>query len=127
MRPSFGNTLGLRQNISTHNNNNSNNANINDYGLPSPADGPLRDPSTKSAQITVTADDFGMSRSFSGASTSYDQENTVAVGDAVEVPGGIFGVARYVGTVKGKAGVFAGVELDPEFAARGKNDGDVDG
>jgi len=68
-----------------------------------------------------------MSRNFSGAPAGYDQENGVAVGDAVEVPGGMFGTVRYVGSVRGKAGVFAGVELENEFAARGKNDGDVDG
>jgi len=52
---------------------------------------------------------------------------SVDVGDTVEVPGGMLGVVRYVGGVKGKAGVFAGVELSKEFAPRGKNDGDVDG
>jgi len=75
----------------------------------------------------ITPDDFSMSRNFSGAPASYDQENGVSVGDAVEVPGGMFGTVRYIGSVRGKAGVFAGVELENEFAARGKNDGDVDG
>jgi dynactin complex subunit len=37
------------------------------------------------------------------------------------------GVVRFVGSVQGKKGVFAGVELHPEFAPRGKNSGDVDG
>lgn len=50
-----------------------------------------------------------------------------SIGDIVDVPGGMRGVIRFVGSVQGKKGVFAGVELNPEFAARGKNSGDVDG
>jgi hypothetical protein len=49
------------------------------------------------------------------------------VGDTVDVPGGMHGTVKFVGTVRGKKGVFAGVELSKEFAPRGKNDGDVDG
>lgn len=55
-----------------------------------------------------------------------DADN-LEVGDAVNVPGDMFGVVRYVGGVRGKNGKFVGVELDREFAARGKNDGDVEG
>lgn len=51
----------------------------------------------------------------------------VDVGDVVEVPGNLYGVARFVGSVQGKKGTFVGVELNPEFAAKGKNNGDVDG
>ncbi|CAN8099138.1 unnamed protein product [Discula destructiva] len=51
----------------------------------------------------------------------------LSVGDTVEVPGNMLGMVRFVGTVQGKKGVFAGVELLPDFAARGKNNGDVDG
>ncbi|RYP93501.1 hypothetical protein DL770_000385 [Monosporascus sp. CRB-9-2] len=51
----------------------------------------------------------------------------VAVGDMVDVPGNMSGTVRFVGSVDGKKGIFAGVELHPEFAARGKNSGDVDG
>ncbi|RYO87897.1 hypothetical protein DL766_005273 [Monosporascus sp. MC13-8B] len=51
----------------------------------------------------------------------------VAVGDTVDVPGNMSGTVRFVGSVDGKKGTFAGVELHPEFAARGKNSGDVDG
>ncbi|KAK7431043.1 hypothetical protein QQZ08_002323 [Neonectria magnoliae] len=51
----------------------------------------------------------------------------VAFGDTVDVPGGMHGTVRFVGTVQGKRGTFAGVELHPDFAARGKNNGDVDG
>lgn len=49
------------------------------------------------------------------------------VGDAVNVPGEMYGVVKFIGTVRGKNGRFVGVELDRDFAARGKNDGDVDG
>ncbi|KAG6016345.1 hypothetical protein E4U43_003872 [Claviceps pusilla] len=51
----------------------------------------------------------------------------VFVGDAVDVPGGMSGTVRFVGTVQGKKGIFAGIELDPDFASKGKNSGDVDG
>ncbi|KAF2002845.1 hypothetical protein P154DRAFT_429899 [Amniculicola lignicola CBS 123094] len=51
----------------------------------------------------------------------------IGVGDAVDVPGGMHGLVRFIGSVRGKKGVFAGVELSREYAARGKNDGDVDG
>ena len=49
------------------------------------------------------------------------------VGDMVDVPGMMHGTIRFIGEVKGKKGHFAGVELSKEFAAKGKNDGDVDG
>jgi hypothetical protein len=49
------------------------------------------------------------------------------VGDLVDVPGGMHGTVKFIGSVRGKRGVFAGVELSREFAVRGKNDGDVDG
>ncbi|KAF1944117.1 hypothetical protein EJ02DRAFT_452730 [Clathrospora elynae] len=51
----------------------------------------------------------------------------IGVGDAVDVPGGMNGVVKFVGSIRGKQGVFAGVELSREYAARGKNDGAVDG
>ncbi|KAI5862192.1 hypothetical protein GGS23DRAFT_110690 [Durotheca rogersii] len=51
----------------------------------------------------------------------------VSLGDSVEVPGNMTGTVRFVGTVAGRKGTFAGVELHPEFAARGKNNGEVDG
>lgn len=54
-------------------------------------------------------------------------DGSFEVGDTVDVPGGMWGVVKFIGNVKAKAGVFAGVELDREFAGRGKNDGDVDG
>lgn len=49
------------------------------------------------------------------------------LGDTVDVPGAMHGIIKFIGTVKGKKGTFAGVELSSEFAAKGKNDGDVDG
>lgn len=55
------------------------------------------------------------------------QQTLLDVGNVVEVPGGMMGTVRYIGSVKGKNGMFAGVELTEEWSARGKNDGDVDG
>jgi hypothetical protein len=49
------------------------------------------------------------------------------IGDLVDVPGNMHGIVKFIGNVQGKKGVFAGVELDEEFASRGKNSGDVDG
>ncbi|EEP76679.1 3-hydroxyanthranilate 3,4-dioxygenase [Uncinocarpus reesii 1704] len=49
------------------------------------------------------------------------------VGDIVNVPGGMYGTVKFVGVVAGKPGRFAGVELAPEHAGRGKNNGDVEG
>lgn len=54
-------------------------------------------------------------------------DSNVAVGDTVNVPGEMHGTVRFIGPVRGKQGTFIGVELASEFAARGKNDGDVDG
>lgn len=51
----------------------------------------------------------------------------LSVGDTVEVPGNMLGMVRFVGSVQGKKGIFTGVELLPEYAPRGKNNGDVDG
>ena len=51
----------------------------------------------------------------------------VKVGDAVTVPGDMYGTVKFVGSVANKNGLFAGVQLAPEFASRGKNSGDVEG
>lgn len=51
----------------------------------------------------------------------------VQVGDLVNVPGGMFGTVKYLGSVAGKPGRFAGIELSSEHATRGKNSGDVEG
>jgi len=52
---------------------------------------------------------------------------TVRVGDIVTVPGDMHGIVKFIGPVAGKKGTFAGVQLAPEYAARGKNSGEVDG
>jgi hypothetical protein len=52
---------------------------------------------------------------------------SLEIGDMVNVPGEMYGTVRFVGSVRGKPGRFVGVELDKEFAAKGKNDGDVEG
>jgi hypothetical protein len=54
-------------------------------------------------------------------------DGDIEVGDLVDVPGGMYGTVKFIGAVKGKKGVFAGVELSREWAPRGKNGGDVDG
>lgn len=51
----------------------------------------------------------------------------VKVGDTVTVPGDMHGTVKFVGSVAGKRGTFAGVQLASEYAARGKNSGDVEG
>lgn len=51
----------------------------------------------------------------------------IVIGDAVDVPGNMTGTVRFIGSVAGRKGNFAGVELHPEYAPRGKNSGDVDG
>lgn len=55
------------------------------------------------------------------------QDGDLEVGDIVDVPGSMYGTVKFIGTVQGKKGTFAGVELSEEFAVRGKNSGDVDG
>ncbi|KAB8596105.1 hypothetical protein FH972_025814 [Carpinus fangiana] len=67
------------------------------------------------------------SRRPSATEPAMSSDAAVDVGDTVEVPGGMTGVVKYVGPVRGKQGTFAGVELSREYAMRGKNDGDVDG
>lgn len=51
----------------------------------------------------------------------------VTIGDSVDVPGNMTGTIRFIGSVAGRKGTFAGVELHQEYAPRGKNSGDVDG
>jgi dynactin complex subunit len=62
-----------------------------------------------------------------GGSGPYAPATDLAIGDTVDVPGGMYGTVRFVGNVQGKKGTFVGVELNPDFASRGKNNGDVDG
>lgn len=49
------------------------------------------------------------------------------IGDLVDVPGGFYGTVKFIGSVQGKSGTFAGVELSEDYAKRGKNSGDVNG
>jgi hypothetical protein len=58
---------------------------------------------------------------------SRGSDDDLEVGDLVDVPGSMHGTVKFIGTVNGKKGTFAGVELSEEFASRGKNNGDVDG
>jgi hypothetical protein len=51
----------------------------------------------------------------------------VTIGDTVDVPGNMTGTVRFIGSVAGRKGNFAGVELHADYAPRGKNSGDVDG
>jgi hypothetical protein len=51
----------------------------------------------------------------------------IDVGDLVDVPGSMHGVVKFIGPVRGRKGIFAGVELSNQYATRGKNDGQVDG
>ncbi|KAK7521866.1 hypothetical protein IWZ03DRAFT_357457 [Phyllosticta citriasiana] len=63
----------------------------------------------------------------SGAANLGGDGQPLAVGDIVDVPGQMHGSVKFIGSVKGKAGTFVGVELSKEYASRGKNDGNVDG
>lgn len=54
-------------------------------------------------------------------------DGNLEIGDLVNVPGGMYGVVRFVGNVKGKSGMFVGVELEGPHAVKGKNDGSVEG
>ncbi|KAK6208403.1 Glycoside hydrolase, 38 vacuolar alpha mannosidase [Pestalotiopsis sp. IQ-011] len=62
-----------------------------------------------------------------GRAASAAPQDDFDVGDTVDVPGGMHGTVRFVGSVAGKKGTFAGVELHPDFFGRGKNNGEVDG
>jgi hypothetical protein len=56
-----------------------------------------------------------------------EADTDIGIGDTVEVPGGMDGIVKFVGQVKGKQGFFVGVELSKKWASRGKNDGDAEG
>ncbi|QRW08003.1 CAP-Gly domain protein [Ceratobasidium sp. AG-Ba] len=61
-------------------------------------------------------------RSLSRAGHEFD------VGDAVKIESlGMEGTLQFMGEIEGKSGIWAGVELSPAFAGRGKNDGSVNG
>jgi CAP-Gly domain-containing linker protein 1 len=97
-------------------------------GLPGPGITPRRTPSMASSVSGTTP--YGR-RPESRASAMYESQRghwAPAVGENVRIDSqGFEGTLRYLGPVEGKEGVFAGVELSPGFAGRGKNDGTVDG
>ncbi|GJN91450.1 hypothetical protein Rhopal_004473-T1 [Rhodotorula paludigena] len=81
-------------------------------------------PSTPSYSRARTPTGFGSSTS------RFPKAGALEVGAAVsfEVAGELMeGTLRFVGEVEGKAGTWAGVELDEVYAGRGKNDGSVAG
>lgn len=49
------------------------------------------------------------------------------IGDKVTLPEGQQGILKYIGTVKGKNGEFAGVELIGEHSALGRHNGEFEG
>lgn len=63
--------------------------------------------------------DFGIKKSINASD--------IEVGDIVDTPGGMHGVVKFIGSVRGKNGTFCGVELEGSLAGKGKNDGVVDG
>ncbi|KAH8815101.1 hypothetical protein F5884DRAFT_164391 [Xylogone sp. PMI_703] len=67
------------------------------------------------------------SRVASRAASRAGDGGDIEVGDLVDVPGNMYGTVKFIGSVAGKKGVFAGVELSSVFASKGKNNGDVDG
>lgn len=108
-------------------------------GLQRPSVGTASSPSLRASASATAASRKASYQALTGQKSVNSTNNTnnttpvrmdsdnLEVGDAVNVPGDMFGVVRYVGGVRGKNGKFVGVELDREFAARGKNDGDVEG
>jgi hypothetical protein len=63
----------------------------------------------------------------SSAKMASPESPNIDVGDLVDVPGSMHGVVKFIGPVRGRKGIFAGVELSTPYAARGKNDGQVEG
>lgn len=63
--------------------------------------------------------DYGAKKSINGGD--------IEVGDVVDTPGGMHGVVKFIGSVRGKNGLFCGVELEGSLSGKGKNDGVVDG
>lgn len=49
------------------------------------------------------------------------------IGDRVTLPEGQEGILRYIGTIHGKNGEFAGVELINEFSNMGRHNGEFEG
>lgn len=85
-----------------------------------------QDVNRKSSLQTLNGTSSSQQRTPTSMNSTHSASD-LEVGDMVTVPGDMYGVVQFVGSVRGKTGKFVGVELDREFAARGKNDGDVDG
>lgn len=79
------------------------------------------------ASIPDSSAVYGLRQAGAGAGGGSGRAGDVEVGDLVNTPGGMYGTVKFIGSVKGKGGVFVGVELEGELAGRGKNDGAVDG
>ncbi|KAJ2905046.1 hypothetical protein MKZ38_006439 [Zalerion maritima] len=79
------------------------------------------------ASIPDDSESYAQSQMMPPVTPSRSLADPVTVGDAVDVPGNMHGAVRFVGSVAGRKGMFAGVELHPDYASRGKNSGDVDG
>ena len=79
------------------------------------------------AAIPDDSDSYAKSQMMPPLTPARPAADPVAVGDTVDVPGNMFGAVRFIGSVAGRKGTFAGVELHPDYASRGKNSGDVDG
>lgn len=62
-----------------------------------------------------------------GFTTGPGNTDELQIGDIVNTPGGLWGIVKFIGPVRGKNGIFVGVDLDRDVANKGKNDGSVDG
>ncbi|KWU44383.1 hypothetical protein RHOSPDRAFT_33944 [Rhodotorula sp. JG-1b] len=82
-------------------------------GTPGPTQAPTRTPMRRSS----LAPPLPSSEPRVGTSVEFE----LSAGETMT------GTLRFIGGVEGKAGVWAGVELDDDFAGRGKNDGSVQG
>ena len=103
-------------------------------GLQRPSFGKTSSPNNFSASTSTVVNRKASLQALSGHhdpqtpnAGTMDANSDLEIGDPVNVPGDMYGTVKFIGSVRGKSGTFAGVELDREFAARGKNDGDVDG
>ena len=85
---------------------------------------PAGAPEEGSSPMTMQKAGASGTRAISGDAVG---NKNLDIGDSVDVPGGMHGIVKFIGEVRGKKGIFAGVELNKEWAARGKNDGDVEG
>jgi hypothetical protein len=84
------------------------------------------------AQLPDSTGTYGLSTTmkragFTDTRSASRQGGEIDIGDKVDAPGGLYGTVRFIGPVRGKPGVFVGVELDKELAGKGKNDGSVEG